>query len=259
MKTILSTFGIAALLSAQLTTGTASGAPAGMTTHGTAKALSSGVPADSSPSAGETKPATGTLKMPYEKFGVSLVTIDGRTMREYEGQGGSAAIPTGNYWVTSWWVHLRDAAGIRWVACGGPQGQPHMAIGIRAGKTTELHLATPLATQLTVEQVDGQFSFLLQFRGTVGDRCHRVYKDLDNPPVPRLRIVDAEGAEVTVLEFKYGCAFFCLRQWEAPKDVKWPLRGILQVDFGPFPVQIGDPIVLQPDGTAGSTVATSRP
>jgi hypothetical protein len=121
--------------------------------------------------------------------------------------------------------------------------EPHLVVRVGAGTTSEFRVATPLHVALTVEQVETEFAFLLRFRGSVGDHCSRVFVDGEQPPVPRLKIVDADGAAVDTLELKWGCGFLCRKTWQAPENVKWPLKAIAEVDFGPFPVN-GAPVEL---------------
>jgi hypothetical protein len=140
---------------------------------------------------------------------------------------------------------MKDAAGRAWRAQGGSVGQPGLGIRMTGGTTAEIRLATPIKTDIAVEGVGGEFSFLMRFIGTAGDRCTRVFVDGEYPPVPELKIVDADGAPVETVNFKYGCGFVCRKTWKAPEGVKWPLRATPEVDFGPFPVETGAPIELR--------------
>jgi hypothetical protein len=186
--------------------------------------------------------------MPYDAFAVSLLALDGTDMLAIEGKKGLADVPPGKYWVTSWRVFAKDAAGRMWRADGGPAGQPQMAVRITAGETTEFRLATPLAAVLTVDQVGSEFAFLLQFQGTGGDRCSRVFVDGERPTPPRLKVTDADGHPVATLDFKFGCSFLCRQRWQAPEGVKWPLTAVAEVEFGPFPVTSGEPTKLSRPG-----------
>jgi hypothetical protein len=165
------------------------------------------------------------------------------------GKNGVGTVPVGNYWLAGWSVSARDAAGHMWRAEGGPQGQPQLALQISRGSAMEIRLATPLRSNLTVDQVDDQFAFLVRFASTINDHCGHVYMDDGPPPVPRLKIVDADGAVVEVMDLKWGCGFLCRKSWQAPANAKWPLKAIVEADFGPFPV-VCDPVELPREAPA---------
>jgi hypothetical protein len=145
-----------------------------------------------------------------------------------------------------------------WRAEGGSQGQPQLALRITRGSISECRVATPLRTTLTVDQVDDQFAFLLRFASTIGDHCSRVFMDDETAPVPKLKIVDADGAVVEVVTLKWGCGFLCRKNWQAPAGVKWPLKATVEADFGPFPV-VCDPVELAREAPAASTVPAAPP
>jgi len=88
----------------------------------------------------------------------------------------------------------------------------------------------------------------VRFSSTIGDHCSRVFRDDEPPPVPKLNIVDAEGAEVESMDLKWGCGFLCRKNWQAPAGVKWPLKAIVEADFGPFAVEC-PPVELRQEGT----------
>lgn len=197
------------------------------------------------------KPAapTGTVKMPYDEFSLALIAWSGTEMITATGKDGMAPVKVGNYWLAGWSVRSKDADGHVWRAEGGSQGQAQMALRITNGSTAEFRVATPLRTTFTVDQVDDQFAFLVRYSSTIGDHCSRVFRDDEPPPVPKLKIVDAEGAVVENIDLKWGCGFLCRRSWQAPAGVKWPLKATVETDFGPFPV-VCEPVELRREGQA---------
>jgi hypothetical protein len=243
MKATTHTLSVSMLLAASLACGSA-WAAAPTKAAGTAK---SSATRKAPPAAAHQAPQapTGILKAPYDEFNLTLMTWDGARMIAAAGTKGQASVKPGNYYLTGWELHTKDAAGHVWRATGGPFGQPQQMVRVSRGSTSVIRIATPLKLDLQIDQVGADFSFLMRFLSTSGDRCTRIYMDGENPPAPKLKITDADGAPVETLEFKFGCGFVCRKIWKAPEGVKWPLKGTIEIDFGPFPVDAGEPLSLR--------------
>jgi hypothetical protein len=78
-------------------------------------------------------------------------------------------------------------------------------VDVVAEQTTKLPLGPPIVPKVLVTQAGGDLNLVLSLRGAGGEVYREVHIGSDNkPPVPKVRITDEGGRELTVLDFHYG-------------------------------------------------------
>jgi peroxiredoxin len=151
-----------------------------------------------------------------------------------EGKQGRATLPAGSYMVLDWQIEALDKNGRKWKLTGDWLPQ---RLEIRAGKESLLRLATPLRAHLMVYPEAEPASFRVRYTGPAGERVNTITMDELPPPLPILRVSDAQGKIVQSVTFQPGCG--CLLPWKAPAGMRGRYKAIVDVKMGPFPVEVG--------------------
>jgi hypothetical protein len=145
----------------------------------------------------------GTLRSEVSEFALLLRGREGDL--RVRGTGGVARVPAGRYHLVRCQFVLDDKAGRRWSFTGGG-GENDVPVDVPADSTTPLALGPPLTPKVTLTRIDAERVALnLAMKGAGGETYNEIYyADQIKPPVPKVRLFDLGGRELTQLDFHYG-------------------------------------------------------
>jgi hypothetical protein len=144
----------------------------------------------------------GTLRSPISEFALLLRSDDGDL--RVRGAGGIARLPAGTYRLIRFQYALNDPAGRRWVFSGG--GENRVNITVPPNETSALPIGLPLVPKVEVTRIDNErLALTLRMHGAANETYNEIFYNAGiKPPVPKVRLFDSAGKELTLLDFHYG-------------------------------------------------------
>jgi hypothetical protein len=179
----------------------------------------------------ETSPAMGTIRAECDRFRVTALV--GGAPREIVGEGGSARVPAGSYFILASETEFTDKAGRTWRVRNGMVAMPVVVV---AGETKELDLGAPLEARLRPRIEGGQLIAEVQLWGPLGDKCDGVVVEGGALPAPRVRILDESSRLLGRPEGGFCCKFTGMVVWPLPAGVTGRLRLVPEITLGPLTV-----------------------